>query len=201
MDTPQHKLMNLSPTILFLGINLFLLPLGLLTAWKMNRWLPFLGLFLGVWVAYLLRFMRPPTPFMGGGILFDIKELHELRESELRVQTFFRSREADKIVLCISYVLSAIVAIFWPTSNLFLSKPGTAVANTNNIEDLWTGSLCESLLFATITYGNYMFILFRYALKNWDRVQREYEPWPVDKSYQYSLGDLWKWFKRKRGLA
>jgi len=120
-------------------------------------------------------------------------ELRELEDSALRILTFFTSRQAKKIVLINSFALgitSNIIA--GPILNFLF--PAKATFEWGN--PMWAMVVFAHLWFCLTTLiftsGNHSMLLAHYALKHWEEIQKNHEPWPVDKPYLGRLEDVQK---------
>lgn len=168
---------------------------ALFMAYYFNGSFPFVCLFAGICLASFFLIYRPPN-------MFFIPELWEKRRMELReldepalcALTFLKSGKTKKIVLTISVVLTIVVLLVWYLSNLILPKP-VHTQEQENLETMVGAPLAFGLFFALFTFGFQLGILCRYTLKHWDRIQREYEPWPVDKPFNRSL-KFWSGHRR-----
>lgn len=195
LDTPHHILMNFStPLPVWIGLYFCLLLFALFAAYLAQHVFPFICVFFGLGLGVLWWLHRPPNLFSIGEIWGKRFELDQLEESALRVLTFFKSKEAQKIVFFLSGVLVFCTVLSWYIFSKFL--PQRSPVNTETL-------LCISLLsiFASViaTFAHYVVILSWYTLRNWDKIQRNYAPWPVNHPYEVSLRDRWKnfWASRK----
>lgn len=118
---------------------------------------------------------------------FGRREMSELSEDALKVLTFFKSWQTKKIVLIVSGVFLVIVIISWYVDRFILPISDSALKFADNKGDLWAGAFGAGFFFALAVHGNIAFFVLRYTLKHWDQIQNEYEPWPKDKPYYYSL--------------
>ena len=184
MDTSRNILRNYAAmTLVSIGFLLF----ALWVAYAISGVLPYLCLFFGICLSSFFPLCRPPNMFFIPELWTDRKmELRELDQPSLRVLAFFKSRKAKRIVLSISFVLTLVVILAWYVSNRILPDPKLTPEQAS-LESRLTGSLGFGLFFAMSTFGVHIGILSRYILKHWDRIQQEYEPWPVDKPFNRSL--------------
>ena len=133
--------------------------------------------------------IRPPNPFSSGFLGGPRKPLAQHEDSALRVLSFFCSQRAHRLIWQGSVMMLLLGAVLWPT--VFIWKPTAEPAGL--VSTSVVAFMCWFMFFGITTF--YQFVLLaRYALRHWEEVQRDYEPWPVTRVYELGLHDRWMVF-------
>lgn len=190
MDSTKNVLFNFSSKFFLFFANLFFLPVALITAYDLGGRLPFVGMFFAICVVSTVWWAQGMEPFTGGGARWwGPKEFSQLDESALRVLTFFRSRKAKELIFRVTLVYLFVILITW-----FLSMNYADSFNITRSLGLHdpSGARIEFTTVVTTAFGlcvhaTLMVIILGYALKHYDEIQKNYDPWPRDKAYHFSI--------------
>ncbi len=170
--------MNFSSPVLFVGLDLLLLPMCIMLAVKMRSSLVLSCLLLGITGGTLSTLFRHvPNVFAGGFLGGKRKTLAELHPEALKVLSFFRSKQARHMTLIISATLAGLSIASWSVA---VRSPATTSFNT---ESLLAAALGTAVFAYFIALGNHLILLSWYALVNWQKIQQQYPTWPVDQPY------------------
>jgi len=135
------------------------------------------SLMIGIVLGTSMVLIGPPNVFEGGMLGGRQKPMEEIEEPARRILSFFKSRKARKIIYRTAGYLAILLLIGWYVVMTYV--PYRYPRDPTQ----WVGDVGAVFFTMLSTFCTELGILALYVLCRWDKIQKEYEPWPIDTPY------------------